>query len=296
MNLTKNPNIDIINLSIGPSDCNDVSDWIAGGDIYKALVQAVEAGKIIVKTFGNDKQNLSNKEHKKYCNTFTTLSEDTKMKGLIVLVANSEYSKNTDLLSACSNYPYEACKYAITGPGTDITALTNIDAYKTYSGTSMAAPIVSGIIAQLLYDFREHRKIFGEMDLGSDILYKSIILKGLFESARTTGLDGKTLDIKFGRGIINYQKAHEAIDAHLRNKINSKFSDFDNHEAKRREEKQLEAKRQRAADETGNEVSLIQYLISNEPRIRDMSKDAQYTWLLKRGGLSEGAIVTALFG
>ena len=131
--------------------------------------------------------------------------------GRMVFVLNSEYSNNTDNLDEDSNRPDKHFRRAITAPGTDITALTDRNVYEKMSGTSMSAPIVTGVIAQLLYDFRSDRQFFVKHKVYSEKAFKGIIVKSTFDNARKYGLDGEKLGSRFGQGVIDYQNAYDKI-------------------------------------------------------------------------------------
>lgn len=133
------------------------------------------------------------------------------MMGRVILVLNSEYSENTDLLCHSSNRPEEHFRRAITAPGTGITALTDVDDFTTKTRTSIATPIVSGVLAQLLQDFQGRREFFVEHGLCMDNAFKGIIIKGLLDNAQKLGLNGKILGPIFGQGIVDYQNAYHKI-------------------------------------------------------------------------------------
>jgi hypothetical protein len=206
--MAKNDEIDIINISRGPSDLSCLDAWKPKGSIYNALLTATKKGKIIVKSFGND---FGTEDHDEYVDAYIEISKDRAMMGRMILVLNSEYSKNTDKLHHSSNRPEDHFRRAITAPGTDITALTDINTFTTKTGTSMATPIVTGVLAQLLHDFQERREFFVEHDLCMHNAFKGIIIKGVLDNARKFGLNGEKLGPTFGQGIVDYQSAYHKI-------------------------------------------------------------------------------------
>lgn len=227
----ENKEVDVINLSLGYNKTEDLEAITQGGRTFLPMAAAAKAGKIMVKSLGNEYNKFSKEQHEVYCELLMQMAEDPEMRGRLLLVANADTSEYKDLLDISSNRPHRPCKYVITAPGTNITARVHINKYKTDSGTSMAAPIVSGIIAQLLFDFREERKIYMENNLGNvdrsdrkfkdlnvelDGKFKDIIVDGVLLNARKTSLiNAGALGVEFGQGIVNYDNAKRSIKLQL---------------------------------------------------------------------------------
>ncbi len=212
LKVIKKDKVHVINMSLG---CNfeEIEGYSKDGQCYNAMMAAAHAGKIMVKTLGNYYQIFEEDQQKFYCETLMVLAEHHNMQGRLILVANADYSKNDDLLETSSNRPHRFCKYVITAPGTDIYACVGVNEYSKYTGTSMAAPIVSGIIAQLLGEYWDQ---FSWPNLGTNQDFKDIIVMGVLESARSHSLRyGKPLGVEFGCGIVNYEKAKENIKIKL---------------------------------------------------------------------------------
>lgn len=220
LKVIKKDKVHVINMSLG-CDFGEIDGYSKDGQCYNAMMAAAQAGKIMVKTLGNYYQIFNEEQQKFYCEMLMALAEHPDMQGRLILVANSDYSKNDDLLEVSSNRPHRYCKYVITAPGTDIYACVGVNKYSKYTGTSMAAPIVSGIIAQLFSDYREQ---FFCSKLGEIEDFKDIIVKGVLETARYNSMkNGKLLGVEFGRGVVNYEKAKEAIGIDLSDLYRKKY-------------------------------------------------------------------------
>jgi hypothetical protein len=127
----------IINLSLGGDESGDVMD--------EAVRYAAQTGITVVCAAGNDSIN----------NDVTPFYPAALPEPNIISVASTGHS---DALSSFSNYGLNTTSLA--APGEDILSLKAGDAYEVLSGTSMAAPLVSGAAALLLAahpDFDYHQ-------------------------------------------------------------------------------------------------------------------------------------------
>ncbi len=328
----ENKEVDVINLSLGYNKTEDLEAITQGGRTFLPMAAAAKAGKIMVKSLGNEYNTFSKEEHEFYCELLMQMAEHPEMRGRLLLVANADTSEYKDLLEISSNRPHRPCKYVITAPGTNITACVDVSKYKTISGTSMAAPIVSGIIGQLLFDFREERKFYMENDLGNDggldYKFKDIIVEGVLLNARKTSLiNGRTLGGEFGQGIVNYDDAKKSIDQQIhatfekkainygapnQNPINQDRSSLLTLKeeldagmasvelANAQLEARLKAARQEketriAAEARDAEIASIKFLII-ELGIQKENPENQYETLKKNGGFSDDNLFFALYG
>lgn len=97
----------------------------------------------------------------------------------------------------CSTDPILRIKPEVSAPGTSIRSSVFANSFSNLSGTSMAAPHVSGAVLLLKEAFPE--------------LSGRQILNALYQSATDLGTPGK--DNVYGRGIINLQNAYNFLSA-----------------------------------------------------------------------------------
>ena len=165
-------NADIINLSIGGSNVNDEM-------LKEAIDKAADEGILVVCAAGN----ISGLQQVFYPGAYDST------------VAVSALRQAGDSLLFASSYSNYGEWIDISAPGTAILSTTP-DGYGTKSGTSMACPMVSGILADVIsYD----------PELSSDEVYEL-----LMESAQDLGDAGK--DEKYGYGAVNAARFIEAYD------------------------------------------------------------------------------------
>jgi subtilisin family serine protease len=119
------PEIKVVNLSLGTD--NDFPT-------VRAAVQLVlRRGKVVVAAAGNAGMSLDDQIRTYPCLYY----------GVICVSASSRSGQ----LAYWSNYGFD--RVAFSAPGTEITSSLPGGGYAAYSGTSMAAPIVSGVAALL---------------------------------------------------------------------------------------------------------------------------------------------------
>jgi hypothetical protein len=119
-----------------------------------------------------------------------------------LVVGNAQI--NESLSSSSSTGPVQdgRLKPEISALGTNVFSTTPNNSYMTMSGTSMATPGVSGVMAQLVQRYRQ---------LNSNNDPRSSLLKALVcNTARDRGTAGP--DYRFGYGIINGLKAVTAME------------------------------------------------------------------------------------
>jgi hypothetical protein len=96
-------------------------------------------------------------------------------------------------------------------------------AYETMTGTSMAAPMVSGVISQFLHEFKnrfiEAGRRYREEGMNDEITpcINKIVALEVLKNARKTHLhNGQRLPNEFGAGVLNYEGAKKGILERLR--------------------------------------------------------------------------------
>lgn len=153
---------DIINMSLGQPQYSYVFDL--------AIQNAYKAGVLLVAASGNE--------------TSTTVQYPAAFPQVISVSATSE----NDSIAYYSNY---GPSIDISAPGSNVWSTVPGSKYSTMSGTSMAAPVVSGAAALIL----------GEMPF----LTNDQVKTQLFQSTDDLGVAGK--DIYYGSGRVNTEKA-----------------------------------------------------------------------------------------
>lgn len=179
----------VINLSLG---------WEFQGNVDVAVAEsidrAVEAGVIVIAATGNDSAN---------CVTFPANHEEVCAVGAVA--ARDKFSVSSthryvesrvanidgDFVPTFSNY--EIGQVQVAAPGLAIVSTTLTSGYKSMSGTSMAAPVVSGLAARLLSDNPKLLRLQGKTRV-------STLLELLYN-----GCDDYELDSEYvGAGIPTY--------------------------------------------------------------------------------------------
>ena len=209
-----NDRVQILNLSIG---WLDTSIHLPGTQLFNVLADATKKGKIIVKSLGNKHNKFASQAAERdYMNSLMTMAEHPAMNGLMVLVANSHYydlkqfmnnnNGRVEELNDSSNRPHRQCNAVITAPGTNILGNVTPSEHMILSGTSMAAPVVSGVLAALIACFPK--------------IEKSVILREVLQSARKTNFvdRARQLGMEFGAGVVDYVSAYQSV-AIIANKL-----------------------------------------------------------------------------
>jgi len=112
-------------------------------EVQKALRYAKDNNVLIVHAAGNDYLNID----KKASYPLPFLNDEQKLDNYITVGSTTPYFDET-LISPFSNYGQQTVD--ILAPGSFIYSTTPGDEYTTMSGTSMSAPMVTGIAAVLL--------------------------------------------------------------------------------------------------------------------------------------------------
>ena len=168
----------IINASFGKSFSPD-SEWV-----FDAIKYAAANNVLIVHAAGNDGLNLDDPENPNYPNDQIDNNGDEIADNLITIGAlNSKYG--SEMVASFSNYG--KMNVDIFAPGAKIYSTMPGNTYEFQNGTSMAAPMVSGIAALILSHYpklsaSDVKRIIMESGLSSNA---SVILSGDAEKSRS---------------------------------------------------------------------------------------------------------------
>ncbi len=141
----KRPDIQIVNISM-----HVYRDVVSDPSLYTAIRQAAKSGKLIVVSAGN--------EHEEYKSDNITskliqLAQDPEVQRRIIIVGASEKKMDQETMVDWSGKAYEAYPFFVTAPGVNVLSsvptASGMD-YARMSGTSMAAPVVSGILSHIM--------------------------------------------------------------------------------------------------------------------------------------------------
>jgi subtilisin family serine protease len=144
------------------------NSWTGGGNdqsLYNAIAAARAAGHIYVAAAGNDGSNTD---------LAPAYPADFPLDNVVSVAATDR----NDHLASFSNYG--AATVDLAAPGVDILSTTPSSGYTVYSGTSMAAPQVTGVLALV-------------RDLHPDWTYRQVIDAVLDSADPVPGLKGKTV-------------------------------------------------------------------------------------------------------
>lgn len=158
---------DIINLSLGGTEKDE--------DIDEAVKKALDEGVLVIAAAGNDKRN---------CDEYTPAGVD----GVYTIAASNVLNRTTRF----SNFGESI---NITAPGAKILSTVPNGGYEAWDGTSMAAPVASGVAAMLMAH-----------DSGVD---SDKIKEILQTSSKDIMKEGE--DMLSGYGVIDSKKAFEIL-------------------------------------------------------------------------------------
>ena len=133
----------IINMSFGKSFSSN-PEWV-----IDAIKYAADNDVLIVHAAGNDAEDLDNIENENYPND-QYLGKD-EFSDNFITVGASTMNYNENLIASFSNYGNE--NVDVFAPGYNVFSLTPENEYEALSGTSMAAPAVSGVASLVLSYF-----------------------------------------------------------------------------------------------------------------------------------------------
>ncbi|MDC3082072.1 S8 family serine peptidase [Candidatus Pelagibacter sp.] len=187
--------IDIINNSWGTNaDCSSASACRALGptiyDNWEDLSQ-LATPKISVFAAGNDSEDQPSGE----CQTMAYNTDISAVSVCVVAISYSTLGTDNGHLASFSNKCGKVSSYCIAAPGDRIYSLTESGSYTFASGTSMAAPMVSGGLAIIMEEFSS--------------LTPSQVVSRLLTTANDSGEYSQTSI--YGHGLMNLNAATAAV-------------------------------------------------------------------------------------
>ena len=129
----------IINCSFGKT-FSPKSEWVR-----EAIAYAAEKNVLIVHAAGNDSRNLDLEQYTNYPSDQLSLEEEVS--GNFISIGAIGRSADKDLVASFSNYG--KVHVDVFAPGDDVYSSMPGNTYELQGGTSMAAPITSGVAAML---------------------------------------------------------------------------------------------------------------------------------------------------
>jgi subtilisin family serine protease len=167
--------------------------------VDKAVKYAESKGVLLIHAAGNDGENLDKEQN--FPNRKLQNSKDVAKNWLEI--GASSWGDNTNFVGNFSNYGKTAVD--LFAPGVDIYSTTPEQQYDSKNGTSMAAPVTSGVAALLMSYFPEL-----SADQVKDIIVKSVVKYPDAKVNKPGGKKGE--DISFNElsvtgGIVNALEA-----------------------------------------------------------------------------------------
>ena len=185
LNLARQSAAQIVNISMQLSFSGR---WI-NAEVRKAIVDLAQSGKIIVIAAGNSHLPMMSQG---YLSDLMQVAHSPEVQGRMIVVGSIGDKNTPEQLSSFSNYPGNfRATYFITAPGYEITSLAPDNEKENLSGTSMAAPFVSGALALLKEKFPKKPP--------------EELVQILLEKARKTHLDSNLPlnPVYYGAGILD---------------------------------------------------------------------------------------------
>ncbi len=188
--------IDIINNSWGTNaDCSSASSCrtVIGTTTYDNWedISQLSTPKISVFAAGNDSESQPNAE----CQTMAYNTDISAVSVCVVAVSHSSLGTDGGLLADFSNECGIVSAYCIAAPGDRIYSLNQNGGYSFSSGTSMAAPMVSGGLALIMQEFSS--------------LTPEQVVSRLLSTANDTSEYSQSS--KYGHGLMNLNAATVAV-------------------------------------------------------------------------------------
>jgi hypothetical protein len=189
IDLAANNGARVINISLGGD--------AAGQSVVDAIGRATAKGVIVVIAAGNDfatdPTNAVNPD------AFAQVANLAQANGLVIVAgsvgANNNRTAGADAISSFSNRAGNTANHFLTAVGEDVRAPCDNTSVCLWTGTSLAAPQISGAIALLAQAFPN--------------LTAAQIVQVLFDSARDAGAPG--VDPVYGEGVLDLTKAFSPL-------------------------------------------------------------------------------------
>ena len=189
---------DIINMSLSGGDP------VGYGEIGHAVEDAAKAGKIMVAALGNDREIGPSGSPADY------MHNKANGLGIAVGALNGSGRVRANFSNACGSVR----DYCIFAPGTSIRSTIQGDGYGTLSGTSMAAPHVSGAAAVLMAAFPKKtprqivERLLSTADQPTNTFLGNEPLRSAIRRRPVPGFEeARMVSEYYGAGILNLEKA-----------------------------------------------------------------------------------------
>lgn len=189
---------DVINMSFGKSYSPELFY------VQQAIEYAAQNEVLMVHAAGNDGANIDS-----VANYPSPIISDGSSSPYLITVGASGWQSVNELAASFSNYG--ASTVDLFAPGVDIYSTMPNQEYELSNGTSMAAPVVSGVFALLMQYFPEY----------SPLEIKEIIVSSVVKTDEQIMLPGQSLEAQYvpfdslskHGGIVNaYRAVREALN------------------------------------------------------------------------------------
>ena len=189
---------DVINMSFGKSYSPELFY------VQQAIEYAAQNEVLMVHAAGNDGANIDS-----VANYPSPIISDGSSSPYLITVGASGWQGVNELAASFSNYG--ASTVDLFAPGVDIYSTMPNQEYELSNGTSMAAPVVSGVFALLMQYFPEY----------SPLEIKEIIISSVVKTDEQIMLPGQSLEAQYvpfdslskHGGIVNaYRAVREALN------------------------------------------------------------------------------------
>lgn len=178
-----------------------------------AIKYAMDNGVLLVHAAGNDGKNIDispNYPTKYFTDSLNAITGEAKN---WITVGASQWKLDGDLLASFSNYGYKSVD--VFAPGVAINSTMPENSYKEQQGTSMAAPVVSGLAA-LIWSYYPQLTATEV----KDIIMKSVVKVDQKVKVKQDGSSKKVYldEISVSGGIVNAYNAIVEANKYVSNK------------------------------------------------------------------------------